>query len=44
MENTMSPETNAMTDSADGIKEMLSSAGYSGKAIKYYLEKPLTLT
>ena len=36
----MSGEIIETTVSSNGIKEMLSSAGYSDKAIQYYLEKP----
>ena len=36
----MSGEIIETTDSSDGVKDMLSKAGYSDKAIQYYLEKP----
>jgi len=36
----MSGEIIETTGSSNGIKEMLSKAGYSDKAIQYYLEKP----
>ncbi len=36
----MSGEKIETTGSSNGIKEMLSKAGYSDKAIQYYLEKP----
>lgn len=36
----MSGEILETTDASSDIKEMLSKAGYSDKAIQYYLEKP----
>ncbi len=39
-EGKMSGEIIDTTSASNGIKEMLSSAGYSDKAIQYYLEKP----
>jgi nitrogen fixation NifU-like protein len=36
----MSGEIIKTTDASSDIKEMLSNAGYSDKAIQYYLEKP----
>jgi nitrogen fixation protein NifU and related proteins len=36
----MSGEIIETSSSTDGIREMLSNAGYSDKAIQYYLEKP----
>ena len=36
----MSGEIIETTASSNGIKEMLANAGYSDKAIQYYLEKP----
>jgi len=36
----MSGEIIETTGSTDGVSEMLSNAGYSEKAIQYYLEKP----
>ena len=36
----MSGEIIETTGSSDGVKNMLSKAGYSDKAIQYYLEKP----
>ncbi len=36
----MSGEIIETTGASNGIREMLSNAGYSDKAIQYYLEKP----
>ena len=36
----MSGEIIEMTGTPDGVEEMLLKAGYSDKAIQYYLEKP----
>ena len=36
----MSEEIIEITGASNGIREMLSNAGYSDKAIQYYMEKP----
>ena len=40
MKNQELPEIIGTTDQANGMEEMLSKAGYSDKAIQYYMEKP----
>ena len=40
MKNQSSPEIIETASNTNGMQEMLSKAGYSDKAIQYYMEKP----